>query len=111
MAYTPITIVFRVSQDFLYLALPQSIQSLEIVRPAAGHQKIANYSHGLQLLVNSHVLNSFGIAGHPLLPATGYIAWIIVALGLPAWLIVFPAATDSSATKLLSTRIRASKIT
>jgi hypothetical protein len=26
-----------------------------------------------------------------LLPATGYIAWIIVALGLPAWLFVFPA--------------------
>ena len=26
-----------------------------------------------------------------LLPATGYIAWVIVALGLPAWLFVFPA--------------------
>ena len=26
-----------------------------------------------------------------LLPATGYIFWIIVALGLPAWLFVFPA--------------------
>jgi hypothetical protein len=26
-----------------------------------------------------------------LLTATGYIAWVIVALGLPAWLFVFPA--------------------
>jgi hypothetical protein len=26
-----------------------------------------------------------------LLTATGYVAWVIVALGLPAWLFVFPA--------------------
>jgi hypothetical protein len=26
-----------------------------------------------------------------LLPATGYIVWIVVALGLPVWLFVFPA--------------------